>query len=187
MNRQVTLSLLPLLLALATGCGPIRSTVGIIQAEQVLREARELGAAEVAPYPMTVAEELVRKAVEEQGYADYSTSWQLATEARDLVRATLEALPRTDVQPEQEPESESDEYEGIEDPTATEPGRRHADEGEEADPLLKAAEEARQEQEQEEAEREFEEPEPEAEPEPDEPEETTPAPNPWLDEPEEAP
>jgi outer membrane biosynthesis protein TonB len=101
MNRPLPLLILPLLLLLAAGCGPIRSTVGIIQAEQVLKEARELGAAEVAPYPMAVAEELVRKAVEEQGYADYSTSWQLATEARDLVQATLAALPRADVQGEQ--------------------------------------------------------------------------------------
>ncbi len=169
MSRLIPLLLL---LALATGCGPIRSTVGIIQAEQVLKEAHQLGAGEHAPYPMAVAEALVAKALEEQGYADYSTSWQLATEARDLVRATIEALPRADVS---EPPIRVDEYEGIEDPTATDPGRRVTDEDQEVEAILEEADEARKEAEAEEAEKEFEgeEDEPEEEP--------TPAPNPWLD------
>lgn len=82
-----------LLLPLAAGCGPIRSTVGIVQAEQVLREARELGAEESAPYAIAVAEGLLAKSIEEQGHAEYSTSWALAIEAGDLLRATIAQLP----------------------------------------------------------------------------------------------
>ena len=171
MRRISTLILLPLLLALAAGCGPIRSTVGIIQAEQVIAEARELGAEEVSPYPMAVAEALVEKAIEEQGYADYSSSWQLAAEARDLVQATIDALPRVDVS---EPPIRVDEYEGVDDPTATEPSRRVDDEDEEIEAILEEADEARREAEAEEAEKEL-----EGEEEEEEEEEVTPAPSPW--------
>lgn len=186
MSRHSTLILLPLLLALATGCGPIRSTVGIIQAEQVLKEARELGVEQTAPYPMAVAQELVAKAIEEQGYADYSTSWQLATEARDLVQAALDALPRADGVPE--PPIRVDEYDGLDEPADTDPGRRVMDEDEEVEAILEEADEARKDREAEEAEREFEgEDEDEVE-EPEEPEEEpTPSDNPWLDTPEESP
>lgn len=71
-----------LMLALLVSCGPIRSTVGIIEAGQSLDAAREAGAAELAPYPFALAERLLAKAVEEQGYADYYASWKLATEAK---------------------------------------------------------------------------------------------------------
>jgi len=57
--KRYLLLLIPLL---ALSCGPIRSTVGIIEAEQTLKAAREAGAEEHAAYPMALAGELLRKA-----------------------------------------------------------------------------------------------------------------------------
>ena len=78
------LLLLALALALGSGCGAIRSTVGIIEAEKALKSAHELGAKELAPFPTTLAEEMLDKAREEAGYAEYSRSWELAMEAKKL-------------------------------------------------------------------------------------------------------
>jgi hypothetical protein len=78
------LLLVLLLLAFGSGCGAIRSTVGIVEAEKALEAAHEVGARELAPFPTTMAEELLDKAREEMGYAEYSRSWELAAEAREM-------------------------------------------------------------------------------------------------------
>jgi hypothetical protein len=103
------------------GCGPIRSTVGMIQADQVLKEARELGAEEVAPYPMQMAERLLEKAFEEQNNASYDTSWQLATEAKELAQTAIDLVPTAEG-PIAPPPATGEEYDGIEDASKT-PGR----------------------------------------------------------------
>ena len=82
-----------LLLAAAPGCGAIRSTVSIIEADKVIRAAQDAGGAEAAPYPMRIAEDLLAKAREEQGYADYSRSFALAREARAVAQKALDATP----------------------------------------------------------------------------------------------
>ncbi len=94
-------------LLFAVGCGPIRSTVGIIQADQVIKEARQAGAERNAPYPMRIAEELIRKAVEEQGYADYYQSWLLAKEARKYAEEALAAPPAPEPPPVVDPPPEA--------------------------------------------------------------------------------
>ncbi|MCO4772747.1 MAG: DUF4398 domain-containing protein [Deltaproteobacteria bacterium] len=91
MLRRLTLLLL--LTFLATGCGAIRSTVGIIEAEKALKSAHEAGAKERAPYPTTLAEEMLDKAREELGYAEYSRSYQFAREAKELA-ANAETVAR---------------------------------------------------------------------------------------------
>ncbi len=77
------------------GCGPIRSTVGLVEAERAIKDARAAGAQSKAPYPYTLADELLRKAREEQGYAAYFDSFTLAKEAKlqaeEAHRLTLEA------------------------------------------------------------------------------------------------
>lgn len=86
------LSFVPILVVLAllaSACGPIRSTVGLIRADQALAEAREMNAVEHAPYPMTLAESLRDKAWEEQGYAQYDTSMNMANEAEKLAREAI--------------------------------------------------------------------------------------------------
>ena len=89
--------LLLLALAFVVGCGPIRSTVGLIEAEKVVRQARDSAGAEAAPYPMTVAEDLLAKAREEQMYADYSRSFQLAKEARAMAQQVIDAAPEVSI------------------------------------------------------------------------------------------
>jgi hypothetical protein len=87
-----------LLLALffVVGCGPIRVTVGLVDAERAVQEAKDAGAAEHAKYPLTLAEELLSKAVEEKGYAEWEQSFILANEA--VLRANEAAdLARTAV------------------------------------------------------------------------------------------
>ena len=89
--RSLFLSLL-LILVFGSGCGAIRSTVGIIEAEKALSQAHEAGAKELAPFPTTLAQELLDKAREEMGYADYSRSYEMAMEAKLLAEdATREA------------------------------------------------------------------------------------------------
>ncbi len=90
-----------LLLAVTPGCGAIRSTVSIVQADKVIRQARDAGAATAAPYPMQVAEDLLMKAREEQGYASYSRSFALAREARAVAQTALDAAPVAVITPEQ--------------------------------------------------------------------------------------
>ncbi len=97
---------LPLIVLLAfavSACGPIRSTVGIIEAEQTLKAAREAGAAELAPYPFALAERLLAKAIEEQGYADYYASWKLAVEAKGLAEEAQAAAAVAPPLPAPEP------------------------------------------------------------------------------------
>ncbi|MCP4868042.1 MAG: hypothetical protein GY898_04925 [Proteobacteria bacterium] len=103
-----------LLLLFAVGCGPIRSTVGIIQADQVIKQAREAGAETWAPYPFQLAESLYAKAIEEQGYAQYYQSWLYAKEAKTMAEEALateagapepvpEPAPEAPADPEPEP------------------------------------------------------------------------------------
>jgi hypothetical protein len=82
--------ILVVLALLASACGPIRSTVGLIRADKALAEAREMNAGEHAPYPMTLAESLRDKAWEEQGYAQYDTSMNMANEAEKFAREAIQ-------------------------------------------------------------------------------------------------
>lgn len=64
-----------LLLALvAAGCGPTHSTSLIMEADVQLEAARAADAAKLAPYEFTAAEAYLRKAREEQGYADFDVA-----------------------------------------------------------------------------------------------------------------
>lgn len=94
-------SLLPLLLILVfgSGCGAIRSTVGIIEAEKALTAAHKAGAKELAPFPTTMAEELLDKAREEMGYAEYSRSYEMAKEAKELAESAALQARNNPVQP----------------------------------------------------------------------------------------
>jgi hypothetical protein len=49
-----------------------------------------MNAGEHAPYPMTLAESLRDKAWEEQGYAQYDTSMNMANEAEKLAREAIQ-------------------------------------------------------------------------------------------------
>jgi hypothetical protein len=92
MSFAVRVSLLTLVVVLPTllaACGPVRSTIVLIQADTALREARALGSAETAPYPTEMSSRLIEKAKEEQGYSSYDTATVLAEDARMLARDAL--------------------------------------------------------------------------------------------------
>lgn len=84
----------PLFLLVVLGCGPIRSTVGIVEAEKAWKAAERAGAAQHAPYPFGLSTELLRKAKEEQGFAAYSDAYQLSRESleqsQEAVKVTAE-------------------------------------------------------------------------------------------------
>jgi hypothetical protein len=117
MNRQCVL-LFVFLSLLASACGPVRSTVGLIRADQALAEAREINAAEHAAYAMTLAEALRDKAWEEQGYAQYDTSMNLAQEAETLAREAIQ-VTRAAVAPLPPPVADADLF-GDEEDSETE-------------------------------------------------------------------
>lgn len=95
------------------GCGPIRATVGLVDAQRAVREAQDAGASEHAIYPLTLAEQLLAKAIEEKGYAEWEQSFLLAeqavrhaNEATELCKARVEAplWPGAAAPPEATPE-----------------------------------------------------------------------------------
>ena len=84
------LCLLVVLSAVLSACGPIRSTAGLVRADQALAAARDMGAEKHAPYAMTLAQALRDKAWEEQGYGEYDTSTNMAQEAETLARDAMD-------------------------------------------------------------------------------------------------
>ncbi len=70
-----------LLILIVAGCGPVRVTVGLVDAERAVQEARDAGAEDHAVYPLTLAEQLLAKAIEERGYAEWEQAFVFANEA----------------------------------------------------------------------------------------------------------
>ena len=110
--------LLPTVLA---ACGPVRSTVVLIQADKALREARALGSAEIAPYPTEMSSQLIEKAKEEQGYSSYDTATVLAEDARTLARDALRLAKESGAAEEPAAEEPAAEEPAAEEPAAEEP------------------------------------------------------------------
>ena len=79
---------LVLLLALARlaalGCGPVESTMVIVEADTALHNAKTAGAADRSPYEFVAAEQYLHKAREMWGNADFEYAIDYATKARDL-------------------------------------------------------------------------------------------------------
>lgn len=71
------------------GCGPIISTSIILEAQANLDAANAVEAAEYAPYEHTAAVAYLHKAKEEQGYADFGPSIDMASKARDMALKAL--------------------------------------------------------------------------------------------------
>ncbi len=55
---------LPILFALLVGCGPVRATVGVVDAERAYKDAAAAGAEHAAPYPYELAGRLLAQAKE---------------------------------------------------------------------------------------------------------------------------
>ena len=93
MKTRSLLSLV-LLALLVSACGPIRSTAGLVRADQALAAARDAQAEEHATYPLILAQSLRDKAWEEQGYGEYDTATSLAKEAEMLALEAISATKR---------------------------------------------------------------------------------------------
>ncbi len=75
-----------LCVVLLPACGIVRSSTGIAQAERALREAEEAKAESVAPYELTLAQQYLQKAREEQAYNAYYSSEALAVASQEFAK-----------------------------------------------------------------------------------------------------
>ncbi len=64
-----------------SGCGPVRSTANILDAEVQIQAARTAGAEKLAPYEWTAANLYIHKAREEVSYSDYQAGVDFAVKA----------------------------------------------------------------------------------------------------------
>ena len=80
------------------GCGPVKSTSHLLDAEVQIQAARTAGAEKLAPFEWTAANLYIRKAREEVGYSDFQAgvdfaekASRYATEARAKAMANANA------------------------------------------------------------------------------------------------
>ncbi|HYH97389.1 DUF4398 domain-containing protein [Hyalangium sp.] len=84
---------LTVLVALAgtlTGCGPLRSTANILDAEVQIQAARTAEAEQKAPYEWTAANLYIQKAREEVAYSDYQAGVNFAVKASKFANEARE-------------------------------------------------------------------------------------------------
>lgn len=91
------------LLALVAGCGPIKSTRAIVDADVELEGARAAGAQTTAVYEYTAAEVFLHKARETQGHAQYEASARFAGKAAALARSAHEKASQAGNRTEEAP------------------------------------------------------------------------------------
>ena len=108
-------------LALA-GCGPVKSTSLIMDADVLVEAARTADAEKLAPYEYTAAVTYLHKAREEQGYSDFEIAIDYAKKAGRFAAAAKEkasaitsegALPSEPVDPPPLPKPASPGAEGT--------------------------------------------------------------------------
>lgn len=63
------------------GCGPLKSTSHLLDAEVQIQAARTAGAEKLAPYEWTAANLYIHKAREEVSYSDYQSGVDFAEKA----------------------------------------------------------------------------------------------------------
>ena len=91
-SRLIGAALLATVVGLALCCGPVESTMIIVEADTALHNAKTADAANKSPYEYTAAEQYLHKAREMWGTSDFEYSIDYATKARDL---SLKALDRS--------------------------------------------------------------------------------------------
>ena len=72
------------------GCGPVRSTANILDAEVQIQAARTAGAEKEAPYEWTAANLYIHKAREEVAYSDYQAGVNFAVKASKFANEARE-------------------------------------------------------------------------------------------------
>ena len=81
----------------AGGCGPVESTVLIVEADTAFHNAKTVDAKKKSPYEYTAAEQYLHKAREMWGTSDFEYSIDYATKARDLaIKARERAMAKED-------------------------------------------------------------------------------------------
>jgi hypothetical protein len=79
------------------GCGPVKSTAHLLDAEVQIQAARTAGAERLAPYEWTSANLYIRKAREEVGYSDFQAGVDFAEKAaRFAAQAREKAMAAAD-------------------------------------------------------------------------------------------
>lgn len=63
------------------GCGPVRTTANLLDADVQIQAARTAGAEKEAPYEWTLANLYLHKAREEVGHSDYQAGVDFAVKA----------------------------------------------------------------------------------------------------------
>ncbi|MFO0582954.1 MAG: DUF4398 domain-containing protein [Anaeromyxobacter sp.] len=90
-----------LAIAALAGCGPVRSTANLSEAEVALEAARAAGARDSATFEYVSAEAYLRKAKETANRARYESSIEFAKKATQLAKEAREkALSSTTRAPE---------------------------------------------------------------------------------------
>ncbi len=79
-----------LLVLLAAGCGPVRATSVISDAEAALAQARAADGERLAPYQTVSAQLYLAKAREQQGRAQYGAAEDLAKQSVRFAREAVE-------------------------------------------------------------------------------------------------
>jgi hypothetical protein len=79
-----------LLVVLAAGCGPVRATSVIRDAEAAVARARAADGERVAPYETISAELYLAKARDQQGRAQYGAAEDLARQSLQFAAAAVE-------------------------------------------------------------------------------------------------
>jgi len=86
-----------------SGCGPLRSTAFILDAEVQIEAARTAGAEKYAPYEFTLAQLYIKKAREVVGFSDYEVgvgfAEQASAQARKAKENSMAAAAKTEVTP----------------------------------------------------------------------------------------
>lgn len=85
------------------GCGPLRSTAFILDAEVQIEAARTAGAEKYSPYEFTLAQLYIKKAREVVGFSDYEVgvgfAEQASAKAREAKENSMAAAAKTEVTP----------------------------------------------------------------------------------------
>ena len=77
------------------GCGPVKSTSHLLDAEVQIQAARTAGAEKEAPYEWTAANLYIHKAREEVAYSDYQAGVNFAVKASKFANEAREKAMAT--------------------------------------------------------------------------------------------
>jgi hypothetical protein len=90
MTRVLAAVSLLCVFGLGAGCGPVRSTAFLLDADINIQAAKTAGAERYSPYEWTSANLYLKKAREEVGYSDFETAVTFAQKASEFANKARE-------------------------------------------------------------------------------------------------